>query len=426
MNWGMIQEGGAFESLMHAILYAEGPGTILFGRPGKDAGQDARTADGTVVYQAKYRQGMTMDGAIDLAMKELEKIKLYRQSQHKNYEHWRNAQKWVLVANFSLNPNDAAKWKTGVDPAFLAEELTAEYWNIETLEGKLAVHTHIRDVFFDGENRVLVGLKEANDLLCASCIGGESLEMPMVGREGEMLIVNSFADSEEKRILPVIGPGGIGKSRLLYESLVYLSKNGWRVFWALPGTMAISSRWFNLLNGGQRTFVAIDNPDDPGLLRAVIEQLTTIERRNWKVIVACRSERSKVLHQFYNHKLVAEPLRLEGLDESASKQLLQAILKGREEAWLHSVHTYVRGAPGWLCLIAELAGRPSSIALPVSVDEIASAYVRSSLRAMDPTQRDSARQLLRWPSLWVFGRFTDIHLPNAPWSGVSMEHKIFY
>jgi hypothetical protein len=38
LNWGMVSDGGAFESLMHAILYAEDPGTVLFGRPGSDAG----------------------------------------------------------------------------------------------------------------------------------------------------------------------------------------------------------------------------------------------------------------------------------------------------------------------------------------------------------------------------------------------------
>jgi hypothetical protein len=37
LNRGLIQDGGTFESLMHAILYAEDPGIILFGRPGKDA-----------------------------------------------------------------------------------------------------------------------------------------------------------------------------------------------------------------------------------------------------------------------------------------------------------------------------------------------------------------------------------------------------
>lgn len=71
----MIQDGGAQESLMHAIQYADDPHTILFGRPGKDAGQDARTADGSVIYQSKYRDSLDMDEAVKLAIDELGKIK---------------------------------------------------------------------------------------------------------------------------------------------------------------------------------------------------------------------------------------------------------------------------------------------------------------------------------------------------------------
>ena len=63
-NWGMINNGGVFELLMHAILYAKDPDVILFGRPGKDAGQDARTADGTIVYQAKYRNKLGLSTRI--------------------------------------------------------------------------------------------------------------------------------------------------------------------------------------------------------------------------------------------------------------------------------------------------------------------------------------------------------------------------
>ena len=75
LNWGLIHDGGILESMMHAILYAQDPQTILFGRPGKDAGQDARTADGHIVFQSKYRDGMDMDVAVSLALEELEKIK---------------------------------------------------------------------------------------------------------------------------------------------------------------------------------------------------------------------------------------------------------------------------------------------------------------------------------------------------------------
>ena len=53
LNWGMINGGGAFESLMHALVFAEDSTAVLFGRPGKDSGQDARSGDGLTVYQAE-------------------------------------------------------------------------------------------------------------------------------------------------------------------------------------------------------------------------------------------------------------------------------------------------------------------------------------------------------------------------------------
>ncbi len=106
INWGMISDGGVFESLVQTLLVAEDPGTLLFGRPGKDAAQDARSADGLVVYQAKFRQMAGMDNMIAIAKTELEQIKKYRDPSHSNYQHWRNANRWILIGNFQINPND--------------------------------------------------------------------------------------------------------------------------------------------------------------------------------------------------------------------------------------------------------------------------------------------------------------------------------
>ena len=84
---GMIEGGGAFESLVYTLLYDEDSSVILFGRPGKDSGQDARTKDGTRVYQAKFRNGMTMSTAIDLAKTELDTILKYRKTTYPNSKH---------------------------------------------------------------------------------------------------------------------------------------------------------------------------------------------------------------------------------------------------------------------------------------------------------------------------------------------------
>lgn len=394
LNWGMMSDGGAFESLMHALLYAEDPGTVLFGRPGPDAGQDARSADGQVVYQAKYRQGLDMGEAIKLALKELETIKGYRQTTHANAVHWKHASRWVLVANFSINPNDYVKWQEKVVPAFRQEGLTAEYWGIEILEGKLAQHPEIRDVFFGGENRVLVSLKEAHDFLAGS---GLSLDVNMVGRNDEIEKIKEFAASTEKRVLPLVGPGGIGKSRLLYESLVTLAQNGWRVFWALPESMKRSTQWFRLLNGAQQTIVALD---DPGLLNAVIEQLAAVERRNWRVIITTRTERAERLRPYRNHDLVQKPIELTPLDEQASQSVVKACIGNANPSWLHSVYTFTRGVPGWLCLVALLAKEGRLNALPQRADNIASIYVDSCLESLLEKKREQGRSLLRWLALW--------------------------
>lgn len=401
LNWGMIQDGGAFESLMHAILFAENPNTLLFGRPGRDQGQDARSSDGVTVYQAKHRQGLNMAGAVDLALAELVKIKEYRQVTHANYKHWQNARRWILVANFSINPNDEAKWQAQVMPAFQQEGLAADYWHIETLEGKLAQHAEIRDVFFGGENRVLIGLKEAHDLLSAECVASASLGLPFVGRTNELATIRNFAAASDKRVLPVVGSGGIGKSRLLFEGLLELASNGWRVLWALPGSMARSTQWFRLLNGAQQTCVVLDDPGDPGLLRTVVEQLAAVDRRNWKVIVACRTERAEILRRFRTNTMVQRPLELGPFDEPTSATLLNAGVGGEAPPpWAYRVFGLTMGVPGWICLIAELARRGALADLPATADEVANAYVESCIASLPEGSRSEARVLLRWLSLW--------------------------
>ena len=401
LNWGLIHDGGILESMMHAILYAQDPQTILFGRPGKDAGQDARTADGQIVFQSKYRDGMDMDVAVDLALEELEKIKKYRAATHANHKHWKDATKWVLFANLSINPNDDGKWKSKVIPEFAKVGLAAEYWTKEIIEAKLAEESQVREVYFGQENRVLVGLKEAHDLLLNERLGSDSLDCPMHGRDADLSRVKEFINSPEKRVLPVIGPGGIGKSRFLYESLVTLSHDGWRVLWGLPGAMAKSSQWFRLLNGTQKTCVALDDPDDPALLRAVIEQLSTAERRNWRVIISYRTDRSDVLRRYKTNTSVEEPIRLVSLSEPDSKALLNSRL-GFEanEAWLHGAFRLNQGNPGWISLFAELAKQGKLTELPPKADDIATLYVSSCLETLEETIRPQARILLRWLALW--------------------------
>jgi hypothetical protein len=405
INWGMIQDGGCFESLIHAIIFANDPGAILFKRPGKDAGQDARSSDGTIVYQAKHsRDKFTMNDAVKIAIKELESIKRYKETTHANSSHWTKVLRWILVSNVEINPNDHLKWAEEVTPEFQKFGLVSEYWSIEYLNNELYKHPQIAEVFFGGENRVLIGLKEARDLLESEMVGPDSLEVPLVGRTSEIEQIIDFASDDRKRIVPVVGPGGIGKSRLAFEALLELVDLGWRVYWGLPGSMAISSSWFRILNGNQCTIVVLDNPDSPELVRAVVEQLSASERSNWKVILICRTENRSVYSRFQTHYLLHTSIQLLPLGEAESHQLVNSIVgKECDPDWLQRIFKFTRGIPGWICLISEMANDGRLAQIPIAADEIAQTYLNACLNTFAVGESTEALCILRWLALW--GKF---------------------
>src|SRR5262249_27561760 len=55
-NWGLITSGATFEALATTLIFFEDPKAALFGRRGKDGGQDARSGDGARVFQAKHHE----------------------------------------------------------------------------------------------------------------------------------------------------------------------------------------------------------------------------------------------------------------------------------------------------------------------------------------------------------------------------------
>lgn len=63
-KWGAISSGATFESLATTVVFFDDPGAALFGRRGKDGGQDARSGDGTLVFQAKHHENGSSAAAI--------------------------------------------------------------------------------------------------------------------------------------------------------------------------------------------------------------------------------------------------------------------------------------------------------------------------------------------------------------------------
>lgn len=400
LNWGHVSDGGVFESMVHCLLFAEDAGTLLFGRPGRDGAQDARSSNGKIVYQAKFKSdGFNMDGVVNCALEELVLIRNYKNPMHPNYKHWKFADTWVMVANIKLNPNDDSKWKTKVVPKFEAEGLKAVYWSKERLEQELVNHPWIAEVFFEGENRVLIGLKEARDLLEGECVEG-SFEIPLVGRESELSTVIDFVTKSDMQILPIVGPVGIGKSRLLYESLILLADQGWRTLWGLPNSMSRSSKWFRLLNGVQKTVVVLDDMAEQSLLRGMVEQLATTERKNWKVLVSCAPAEQEVLRELTRAKLATDPVTLTPLGETDAKQLVSRWYKSKRADRDYQIYKLSNGIPGWIALVGASFRSDKLEELPASLDHVAGLYVRHCIDKLAEIRHEEVMAILRWLALW--------------------------
>ena len=87
-KWGAITSGAMFESLAATIVLFEEPNASLFGRRGKDGGQDARSSDGTRVFQAKHHESGSAARAISDAKSEAKKVKEYRKPRHLRHAQW--------------------------------------------------------------------------------------------------------------------------------------------------------------------------------------------------------------------------------------------------------------------------------------------------------------------------------------------------
>jgi hypothetical protein len=430
IDWKKI-DGGSFESLVHAILYAENSEVILFGRPGKDSGQDAKSSDGKVVYQAKYRKDSV--SIVELAKNELKKIEEYRQNLHDNYRHWKDVEKWILVTNVKTNPNDVIKWNKEVISEFKCNNICMAYWSGETLEQKLYANQHIYRMFFEDENRCFIGLQEAYDLLTSDKLS-ESYKYQMIERDEELSTILDFVQNGDSPFYSVVGPGGIGKTRLLYETLIKLGEKGVSVFWGLASTLSVSDTWFKSLNSNIKTCVAIDDISDEHLIRRLLEQSSTQERKNWKFLLAYRPENSqKILGRNFLHPFFSKEKRLElaplpqSLFQNSQDVInpsdiqqqetnnetdryiqcptnnivadgLKSLLPNVDEGTLAKIFEYSGGNPGWLWLVIEYFKTKNS--LPQNADDLTREYLNSVIDVFSGIEQTDAITLLRWIALW--------------------------
>lgn len=400
-NWRQISDGGVFESLVGSLLYAENPEMICFGRPGPDHGLDMITPDRKHVYQAKHHVDEKMRSAIDSGNKELKKIKESLDPSHKNYKWWKDVNQWTLVGNFLKNPEDLEKWEAEIVPAFWKMGIKADFLGEEELNVKLDRNPEIAQSYFKGGIRTLIYPRETYLHLLRTSASKSFFNAPFVGREATIDVVREFAKNENKRVLLIAGTYGAGKTRLLYESMLLIGEEGWRVLWGLPSAMAKSSAWFLSVNSSIKTCVFIDDPKDVTVLEAFVEQLSVAERQNWKLVITCSKERLRILSPDVTRASFYQQAELPPLTNNAIKEIVTGY-QGVDTRVCHpeSVAEIARGMPSLVCLLLEFSKGCQRMVLPTDGIALMNLFVQKCVDSLPEELRKYAYAILRWVSVW--------------------------
>jgi hypothetical protein len=411
-NWGTIRTGETFEALATTVIFFEDSGARLFGRRGRDGGQDARSGDGKTVYQAKHHAVPTAAKAIADARNEVIKIAEYRKSDHARHAQWAGATNWVLVTNASFNPSDERTWETEVVPHFTALGLTAAYWEQATLDGYLDKHPEVDRAFFENENRVFLSPAEACLRVADDDLFTQRAHLaPYVGRESDLTALDTFLSSA-KSYLQVHAAGGIGKTRFVLEGACRIAAGGdWQVLWANVHSLEASSTWFDAVVPERPTLLIVDEPADERLIRLLKEQLGRRVGRaqQWKIVIAVRSSNDPVLRALghpqmkrWVDELLLLPLTSPECEEMCRKLLDTGKLADAPEGWRQeTARTLARrfdGYPIWLTLAVHLLEEEGSLAkLPATAKELCGLYLNEALKVGQADEK--LLQLARWVAL---------------------------
>jgi hypothetical protein len=439
--WGRIQDGATFEALATTLVFFEDNGAALFGRRGRDGGQDVRSRDGATVYQAKHHEDGVASKAIADAKKEAKKIKEYREPGQLRYAQWQGVKHWILVTNAAFNPTDHQRWKSEVEPLFQTLGFTANYWEQAHLDALLDKHPEVDRSFFGNDTRVLLTLPEARERLATRAPFLPRAEtIAFQGRAEEVRYFRDFLASD-KTFIVVTGNGGIGKTRFLIEAGSEIAADGfWQVFWANVSSMEAGGHWYDAIVPERHTLLLVDEPETDQLLRQLVEQVggQTGRASRWKIAVAVRSPKDPVLRFLDGarmQQLVAR-INLTSLPtEAAEAVCLELIESGSLAAqtpeWktdaAQQLSQRYEHHPIWLTLaVRVLEERGSLGGVPETAQKLADQYVEEIVREQQAFPQEQVRSVLRWVSLLgTLNRENDTTLKSlANTTGLGSEKRL--
>jgi hypothetical protein len=411
-KWGLITSGAMFQSLACTLIFFEDPNAALFGRPGKDGAQDARSGDGTRVFQMKHHQNASAAAAIRDAKEEAATVAKYRTPGHARHGQWLDVKHWRLVTNAVFNTTDQERWDNEVVPLFKAQGFDeVDRWSQEYLDGLLAKHPEVHRAYFENETRAFLSVPEMRERVHAQELFLRRDDVGEIfGRTGEVDAARTFL-GEANQFLVVHGAGGIGKTRLLLEIGETIASEGmWQVLWANIATMSATSTWFDGVVRERPTLLLVDEPDDEKLLKVLLEQFGPRVSKS-KVAITVRSPKDPVLRFLDGARIKArvKKLAIAALADADAVAMCESLLatgklgalpqERRTRAAQELSKRFARH-PVWLTLaVQHLEERGDLTQVPASAQDLADEYLREIEMSQAEVAPEVVRELLRWVAL---------------------------
>lgn len=412
INWGYINSGFQFESLIHVLLFHIDPKTRLSGRPGKDRGIDAKSNNGLIVYQAKYHMNGDIKDLITDAKKELKKIKEYRKRGHSNYAYWKDVSEWVIVSNIDMNETDMQAWDSEIVSEFKNEGITAQYpWHRIVIEARLVNFPNIIHHYFEGKNRVVLSLSEARNYINDRSIITDVIDLEVVGWTENLTSFKSFLRNENLKILPIIGNAGIGKTRFLYEcaNMSITLEPDRLVYWAITEELGYGD-WFRAIPPGSKCLLIIDEPEDASLVERICAQLSSYSTLDWKILISSRKTKFRITNilknKYYNY--ISDIIEIRELSVEETRELvLKTIdylgMNNIDKNKLLNIFTsdIFFKTPVWIFLgISILKKSQNLTSLPIESSKYVEQYINEAL--IDSDNFMFYKNILYWVGLYSY------------------------
>lgn len=399
INWDSIN-WRAFETLVSILILREDIEAKTYNRLGTDAGIDIKSGDGKTVYQIKYITNQEdFSAIINKAKKELQKIKDYKNPNHKNFQYWDGVEKWCLITNTLYNPANKSKWEEEVAKPFLQfSELKSVFIDGTSLTKKLIQFPALKEEYFNGDNRVLLSLPEAldskkTDIIFSKGFNPDSIE----GRSEELDKFSNFIKEDDKKIILIHGPGGVGKTRFAVEVAMQANKKtGCDVFWANTATMEKSNNWFQSMISGRKTLLIVDEPREKQTIDILLEQTASQRISGWKFAIITRSAKDHILESVNYKKIniIANPIELKALNKEMTKKVTLSLINDSDElqnlissnnirTWESSISKISDGFPIWIVVAIKLLEDTKNInTLPQDTYGLAKEYLEECLSSL--------------------------------------------